>query len=386
MEKQRLYQLLSAFAAGQLSETEKQELAVMLNDDSKMAEQHIIQMMQEMPEQQMANKQEWSKLLHEVIAVDKTAEHETPVRSIKISWWRYAAAVILLIGMGTIVYFYTNKEEAVTVVKTNETDIAPGGEKAILTLADGTTIILDNAANGKLAQQGNTQVVKLSNGEITYNASEENTKAILWNTMSTPAAGQYQVTLPDGTKAWLNAMSSITYPTTFTGKTREVKIKGEVYFEVTSNKQKPFIVDIEGRSTVEVLGTSFNINAYDNEENIKTTLLEGSVKINANNQSAILKPGQQAVVDQTLSVNPNANIDQAIAWKKGLFSFNDTGIKSVMRQLERWYDVKVTYQGAAPDISLKGKMYRNVNLSAVIDFLQKTGVNCHMEGKTIIVE
>ncbi|MBL7697462.1 MAG: FecR domain-containing protein [Chitinophagaceae bacterium] len=308
------------------------------------------------------------------------------VHFLRTAWFRYAAAIVVCFGIAA--YFWTtnykNDHLATTVNhRPLQPDVAPGGEKAVLTLADGTKIILDNAANGNLALQGGTEVVKLANGQVAYNVKGLSAEDIMWNTMSTPAGGQYRLVLPDGTKVWLNAASSITYPAAFVSQNREVKIIGEAYFEVVKNKERPFIVDINGKSTVEVLGTSFNINSYTNEENIKTTLLEGSVKISS---SIILKPGEQAVEasGETIVVQ-SADINQALAWKNGLFSFDNADLRSVMRQLERWYDIEVKYVGSVADFKLKGEMYRDVNLSVVLTFLQKMGLKFRMDAKTLTV-
>lgn len=321
---------------------------------------------------------------------------------LKTTWFRYAAAIIITLGVGATAYLLTtNKKIEQTLASGNkqlQTDILPGGDKATLTLADGSKIILDNAANGNLANQGGVQVVKLASGQIAYDLKGLATKDAMWNTMSTPRGGQYQVTLPDGTKAWLNAASSITFPTAFIGNERKVKIDGEIYFEVVSDKQKPFVVDIHGESLVQVLGTSFNINSYENEGNIKTSLVEGSVKVIKEDHDVVLRPGYQAVVvssnrqpnipgtsiEQAIAVT-SANLDQALAWKEGLFNFNDADLKTVMRQLERWYDIKVQYKGAPSNVIFKGKMYRDVNLSFVMSTLKDFGVKLELEGKNLVI-
>ena len=326
-----------------------------------------------------------NKILFKDISQETAVAHRGQI--FKTTWLKYAAIVVVAAGLGIMAYFRaTNKNTVQTLAGSNkhlQTDVLPGSEKAILTLADGTKIILDNAANGNLAQQGNAQVVKLANGQIAYDVKGLSDKDIMWNTMSTPVGGQYQVTLPDGTRVWLNAASSVTYPAVFVSQNRQVKITGEVYFEVAKNKEKPFIVDIDGKSTVEVLGTSFNINSYTDEASIKTTLLDGSVKIS----SVVLKqPGQQAVQAENDKIYvQSTDINQALAWKNGLFSFNDADLHSIMRQLERWYDIKVKYEGRLPDFTLNGEMYRNVNLSVVLKFLEKMGVKFRMEGKILTV-
>ncbi|NML21210.1 FecR family protein [Pseudoflavitalea sp. G-6-1-2] len=307
-------------------------------------------------------------------------------------WIKYAAAIVLLAGTATVYYFNSNKPPEQPVIAGKEeqaADVLPGGEKAVLTLADGRRIVLDSAANGQLAQQGNVQVEKLANGQIRYIPANASGNTVMWNTMSTPTGGQYQITLPDGTRVWLNAASSITYPASFVSKQRLVKIKGEVYFDVAKNKEQPFVVEMPDQSNIEVLGTAFNVNAYADEANIKTTLAEGSIKLIKADQSAILKPGQQGTVSAQqkdgIKVISGVDLAQAFAWKNGLFSFNDADFPSIMRQLERWYNIQVKYQNAIPDITLKGKMYRNVNLSVILDYLQKMGVKLRKEGNTIVI-
>ncbi len=311
------------------------------------------------------------------------------VHFLKTSWFRYASVAIILFGIGTSLW-NSNKNTDQTIVNGNKylkADIAPGGNKAMLTLSDGTTITLDSAANGAIAQQGNSSIVKSANGEIVYNLKGIAQGAVMMNTMSTPIGGQYQVTLPDGTKVWLNAASSVTYPAAFVGKERKVKVTGEVYFDVAKNKQKPFIVDVDGKAGIEVLGTSFNINSYKDEEDIKTTLLEGSVKVSNSNKQAILKPGEQASIGNTagIIVKSDADLTQILAWKNGIFDFTGADLKAVMRQLERWYDIKVHYKGSVSNEVFKGKMYRNVNLSDVLETLEQLGVKFRIEGKTLIV-
>ena len=309
------------------------------------------------------------------------------VRFLKTAWVRYAAAVIILFGIGAYLWNnYNNTPKTSTAAITPSShDILPGGQKAVLTLADGREIILDSAANGAIAQQGNSSITKHNNGEIVYDMKGATSGAVMMNTMRTPRGGQYQVTLPDGSRAWLNAASSITYPAMFVGKERKVKVTGEVYLEVAKNKAKPFIVDVHGKSTVQVLGTSFNVNAYPDEESQQTTLVSGSVKILSNQQAIILQPGEAADVKKDLKVLKNVDVEQVIAWKNGMFYFNNADLRSTMKQLERWYDIKVRYEGEVPSITVEGKMYRNITLSGVLKFLKESGIKTRLEGKTLIV-
>ncbi|MDQ0109813.1 ferric-dicitrate binding protein FerR (iron transport regulator) [Chitinophaga terrae (ex Kim and Jung 2007)] len=319
-----------------------------------------------------------------------------PVRHLHFARkWQWAAAAVILLAAGTYYWKLIGKQTLpVENSKSLQADIGPGGALATLTLADGSKITLDSAANGKLAQQGNAQVVKLANGQIAYNAGIQTESEMLWNTMSTPNGGQYQLVLPDGTKAWLNASSSITFPAAFAGNKRQVKIKGEVYFEVAKKEQQPFMVDVNGKALVQVLGTSFNINSYEDEDNINTTLLEGSVRIVGDNQTVVLKPGQQALIaaadrqsaaGKGILVNSSVDTDQVLAWKNGIFDFTGADLKTVMRQLTRWYNIEVEYRGPNSNITFQGKMYRNVNLKDVLEALQKMGVRTELQGRKLIV-
>lgn len=305
----------------------------------------------------------------------------------KTSWFRYAAAIILVAGVAA--YLWTTSKTADQTLATRpkpvQTDIAPGGERAILTLADGRTIVLDNAANGHLADQAGAGIVKLANGQIAYNLQGPAGKELLWNTMSTPRGGQYRLTLPDGTNVWLNAASSITYPVVFTGAERKVKITGEVYFEVVKNKEKAFVVDVDGGSGIQVLGTSFNVNSYTGEESVKTTLLEGSIRVKANNKTSLLKPGQQAKITEDISVSEAVDLDRVMAWKNGIFNFDDAGLKEVIPQLERWYDIQVRYEGRVPDVQFSGRMNRGVKLSTILNWFSDLGIKTRLEDKTLIV-
>ncbi|MEP7259442.1 MAG: FecR family protein, partial [Flavitalea sp.] len=306
------------------------------------------------------------------------------IHFIRSRFFRYAAAVVLLAGAALYIFNVQRKNQYPAIaqnVPVKAKDILPGGQKAMLTLGDGTTIVLDNAANGKIAQQGHTQVLKLANGQLQYEALDNNnaegSNKISYNTMSTPRGGQYQLTLPDGSNIWLNAESSITYPTAFAGNDRKVKITGEVYFEVAKDKTKPFIVTA-GEQQVEVLGTHFNINAYTDEGQIKTSLLEGSVKIN----KEILEPGQ-AYMNGKISAT---DVDRDVAWKNGVFNFNDQTLMQVMRQLARWYNLEVAYPQGVPKKEYGGEMGRNLSLDQVLKGLENSGVHFQLTGRRLTVK
>jgi transmembrane sensor len=318
-----------------------------------------------------------------------------------------ASAVLLLLGVG--VYLWkarSSRAEASTLARSAPHDVLPGTNKAILTLSNGERVVLDSAQTGKLATQGNTQVMKADSGRILYNALGERPTAMLFNTLATPRGGQYQLTLPDGTKVWLNAASSIRYPVAFVGPERKVEITGEVYFEVTKNAAQPFKVTVMDKQEVEVLGTSFDINAYDDEKEVATTLLAGSVRVdvglstlpvgvNAKNgkEHVVLTPGQRAELNENdrkrgipLTVQSGVDLEEAVAWTNGKFIFTGNDIGSVMRQIGRWYNVEILYKGDFSGVELVGVISRNKHVSDILGMLEQTRtVQFTIEGRTITV-
>lgn len=306
--------------------------------------------------------------------------------------WMAAAAVFLFL-MGGAAYFIlqdrNTENTAINPTKITTNDIAPGGNVATLTLADGSTISLDSANTGSLAQQGQSTIIKLDDGQLAYEQDARNSTsiAIQYNTVSTPRGGQYQLVLADGSKVWLNAESSIRFPASFAGKERNVEITGEAYFEVAHNASKPFIVQANSVD-IKVLGTSFNVNAYEDESSMKTTLLEGSVEVSMGRASSILKPGEQAHVSSksdNIQVVKNVNIEEIVAWKNGFFYFNEDNIEAVMKKIARWYDVDVEIRGLMLDRKFNGKLYRDVNISQIIKILEEGGIKINIIGKKIIV-
>lgn len=331
--------------------------------------------------------------------VESAEERIIPIQRVHFlrRWW-WAAAIILVSGTITAIAVLSggNQPQSGSELSHNSADVLPGSNKATLTLADGSAIILDSAGNGAIAQQGNSSIIKQANGEIRYDLKGVSKHEVMMNTISTPKGGQYKLILPDGTQLWLNTASSVTYPAMFVGKERKIKITGEVYLEVAANKSQPFIVDIDGKSNVQVLGTSFNINSYADEENITTTLVSGSVKINS---SVMLTPGQQALSPyntigvsgsadrhpDNIRVASNVNMEQVLAWKNGIFSFDGKNFASLMREVERWYDIRVVYKGVTPDFKMKGKMDRGVPLNDLLRFLREYGLTVKLEGRSLIV-
>ena len=314
----------------------------------------------------------------------------------KLNWFKYsAAAAVALVIVSVSGYFFTRQTESrEDLIAKADHHIKPGGNKAVLTLANGQQIILNDATKGEIAKQSGISITKTADGQIVYtilsgNTGSESTEdgSMLKNTITTPKGGQYKVILPDGTEVLLNSASSLVYPTAFRGSERLVELNGEAYFEVTKNKTMPFRVK-SALQTVEVLGTHFNVNAYDDEAAIKTTLLEGVVKVASASQSLTIAPGQQALLSKSGSgtlVKRSVNADQEIAWKDGKFSFDNDDIRTVMRSIARWYDVDVTYHGNVNDISFSGEIFRTAKLSEVIKILELSNVQLDVKGKTIIV-
>lgn len=264
-------------------------------------------------------------------------------------------------------------------------DLHPGGNVATLTLGNGSVIALNKQANGTLASQGNTTILKPDSGSLVYNA-QGNSQKILYNRITTPRGGRYKVTLPDGSRVWLNAGSSLRFPTAFRGGERKVTLTGEAYFDIISYPDQPFIVETDNIQITE-LGTQFNIMAYDDEPAVKTTLIDGAVKVGKGAVSVILKPGEQAQAGINIKGIQVKSVDtaEAVAWKNGLFLFHGTELKEVLRQLTRWYDIDIVYNGK-DNVHLNGMISRRASLSAVLDLL-KTASNLTFkkEGNTITV-
>lgn len=346
-----------------------------------------------MTEDPVTGEQLRAEILAELKA--KMGEHKiVTISRRRISIWKAAAIIalpLILVATAYLVWNNTDTHEEVTE-KSGQSelhnDIPPGGNKALLILANGSSIILDSVANGVLAQQGNINVVKSYEGLLTYNGKDGDPyQQDVFNTITTPRAGQYQVQLSDGSKVWLNAASSLRFPVSFSGHDRQVELTGEGYFEIAKNPASPFQVIINGRDTVEVLGTHFNVMAYEDEPAAKTTLLEGAIRLKSNSSTAILRPGQEGSINNSgqIKLINNASTDEAIAWKNGLIKMSMADVGTVMRQISRWYDVEIIYEKNIPSGHIEGTVSRNVNLSNMVRLLEVSGVRCRIEGKTLKV-
>lgn len=327
-------------------------------------------------------------------AMDKDRESvlktDTPVKKINTHYSLIykAAAVIIITSMAFLGYKHFSKP-AISAIEANYlTEIKPGSNKAILTLSDGEKIILNDSSN-TILKNGDITTKKGEEGIIVYDVAAQqqssDSESESFNIITTPKGGIYQVILPDKTKVWLNNESSIKFPVRFSKNERRVEITGEVYFEVASNKNKPFKV-VSEKQVVEVLGTKFNINTYKDEPAVKTTLLEGSVKVSLENVAKILRPGEQASISgQKLNIY-EVDTEQVVAWYRGDFAFNDVELKTIMRQISRWYDVEVVYQGNVGDIKFGGSISKNKGIKEVLKVLSMTqGVNFKLEGRRVLV-
>ncbi|MBO9732512.1 MAG: FecR domain-containing protein [Chitinophaga sp.] len=307
--------------------------------------------------------------------------HRLKAPLISRSWFKYAAAAVLFGLIFTMSWRWSSRKPGRTPVLAGQT--LPSNHP-VLILGDGSRISLDSAGTGTIAQQGNTQVVKLANGALAYHAAAGQDGATMFNTMQTPHGSQYHLTLPDGTEVWLNTASSIRYPAAFTADTRKVEVSGEAYFDVAKDDKKPFVVATKGMD-IQVLGTAFNVMAYADEETIKTTLVQGAVKINA---SMLLHPGEQAVwhsVSGQLQVR-QPDMAETLGWKNGEFYFRETDIRSIMREIARWYDVEVKYEGDLSSVQLSGIIARSAPIPQLLKALALTKiVRFKMQGKVITV-
>lgn len=326
--------------------------------------------------------------------VEMIEESETPIRPIRTRPYQFlykAAAILILSTLTFFGYkFITGKSKIENTVENYLAEIKPATNKAILTLENGEKIVLNDSTNTVLLSKSGVTIKQDENGVIIYDGfatQAPSTSSISgYNTIETPKGGIYQVILPDNSKVWLNNESRIKFPVQFSKTERKVEINGEVYFEVAPNKNKPFRV-VSKEQTVEVLGTHFNVNSYADEFNTKTSLLEGSVRVtNSKKLSKIIKPGQQAITTNANMEITNIDIDQVVAWKNGDFVFEGTSLETIMRQISRWYDIEVVYQGSIKNVQFGGSISRTKNINEVLRVLEMTqGVNFKLEGRRVLV-
>lgn len=304
-----------------------------------------------------------------------------PIRRMR-RWAAAAAVVLLLTAAGS--YWLLHKRHASPAAPIAAVDVLPGKNGAVLTLANGQQVVLDNRDDGLITTAQGTQVV-LKNGQVEYQPS--GTGAPVNNTLHTPRGRKFRMQLPDGTLVWLNAASALTFPTAFTGTERKVELTGEAYFEVTKGKT-PFVVALSNKTSVTVLGTHFNVSAYADDPGISTTLLQGAVRVNVPEHPSVLKPGQQLLFDKkagTIALNNHVDTAAVMAWRNGVMNFQDKKLTAVIAMIARWYDIEVTYASTPPDITFVGEIGSDVNLSSVLTFLRESGVAFRLENRTLII-
>lgn len=388
MDTYNFRELIDRYISGMLQEGDKAALRKLL-DDPRYA-QELEQIMDEQLAARAAGEYDYPEVVARIkqgVEEKINAEKEqTPVRRIPV-WARVAAAVLILTGGAMLVRMLIQQkpsQQAPLAQQRAERPVAPGGNKATLTLADGSRITLDSIGK-QVIQQGNATIHQ-QHGHLQYTSAGA-TESIGYNILSTPAGGQYQLTLPDGSHVWLNAASSLRFPTAFNGHERNVTLTGEAYFEIAQHANSPFKVranDVE----IAILGTHFNVMAYTDEHNITTTLLQGAVKVHSPGKAVLLKPGQQALFDHStkgLQVSA-ADTESAVAWKNGYFSFSNENIQSAMRKIARWYNVDIEYRGDVTHKALWGTISKFEDIHEVLSMLELTGtMHFSMEGRKVIV-
>jgi len=379
--------LLQGHRAGTLSDAEKLQLFHMLEDRDTLSRwESLIEKVYEdassssATTNQDANLEEMIQyILHH--PAESGTPAPTPVRRLLPPWLKYAAAAAVISLVASI---YLLRRPAVPPPASKDisikNDVLPGGNHAVLTLANGKQIILDSIGSGSLGMQGSARVTKIDAGSLSYQSTTGDPSKVFYNAIATPAGGQYQVTLADGTVVWLNALSSLKFPTSFNGRERSVEVTGEAYFEVAKDPSRPFIVHVND-AAVEVYGTHFDIMAYHNEGALETTLLEGSIRFRNAGKDVLLKPGQQSrlLPDKQIQLLNDVNLDQVVAWKNGMQSFNSADILTIMRQVERWYDIQVEYKGNITARKFSGDIPREAKLSELLNMFKVNKIHFEID-------
>jgi ferric-dicitrate binding protein FerR (iron transport regulator) len=383
MQEEILKDLLDQYLTGEITEEDKKKLLILLESQDMVRQLEIL--MKESFDQNRFQIEESDDLRVSIQGwlSEKLAETETqrPARSFRIARWMAAASVILALCFGAYIAFYKKEKEPVVTVtprKAKEEIKAPKEFKATITLANGKKVFLDNIQDGTLASEGEVDVVKLADGRIVYKGSSTE---LLYNTLNNPRGSKViSITLSDGTIVFLDAGSSIRYPVSFNGTERKVDMTGQAWFDVKHNEKKPFKVTVKNIEMID-LGTQFNVNAFDDENLVRTTLIEGSVRVVSSNQTVTIRPGEQTIVSSGSIKVAQANLQDVMAWKNGFFSFRHSTIPEMMRQLSRWYDVEVGYEGVVTGQEFTGKIDRNLSLAEVLKILEQTRVHFKMEGE-----
>jgi len=381
MDIERISNLLEKFVAGTATPSEESELHAWYRQLNLSKEDNVPILLKESEKEQLKR-----KMLRDML---KQIGSQSPGKVIpfykkKEFIRKIAVAAIFFIVAASILFIYNPRKQSHVVIAQNilKEDIAPGHNGAILHLSNGKTIALDSTGDGVIAQQGGLKIVK-KDGKLSYIGKSDK---VVYNDIVTARGQQWELELPDGTKVWLNAASSIHYPLSFKGKERLVKITGEAYFEVVHNSAQPFKVQV-GNVQIEDIGTTFNVNAYSDEPLTKTTLVDGSVKVSTGNNTKLLTPGQQAITQEnnSIQIKKNVNVEEVISWKNGQIRFENEDLQTIMRQISRWYNVDITYQDNIPNKIFNGGISRKSNLSELLKILEFEGVHFTQKGRNIIV-
>ena len=403
MNQNKLNELLTLFADGKISRDEFELLFDYLRSENEDEQFHysMDQELKKMKTCSSLSKDEKDNIFDSILNDERVYQKSDSgkfILSNSRAWYQIGVAASLLVILSIGLYFYSNRtfDDQKTIAKSEiiqqKVIIQPGGDKAVLTLSDGSKIILEDAKKGLLANQAGVSIQKTADGELLYSFAknmrripEANPSEVIYNKIETPFGGKYQINLPDGSKVWLNSASSLRFPAFFSGKTREVELNGEAFFDVAKNPDMPFKV-VTKDQIVEVLGTQFNINSYADEESFKTTLIEGSVKVIYKDRIILLNPGQQFQPSLKSSKVIEADTEEVTAWKNGYFLFKDEDIQSIMRKISRWYNVEVSYSGEIPDVGFGGNISRSKGIDEVLNVLQLTdAVHFKVEGRRITV-
>jgi len=391
ISKSRISYLLKVYSDGKASAEEKQNLLEWASHRGTEAaiKKHIEELLSSYNSNELVPTVDWEHLYENIVEEKNSRDFQRAFRNMKWHRWAVAAAVLLMLGTGYY-FFTTNRKEQRNLSGIGQPKMAdippPNSVNAVLTLSNGQRIIIDSAGNGMLAKQGSVKVIKLANGEIAYRGS---TNEIQYNTLSNPRGSKVvNLVLSDGSRVWLNAASSLRYPTSFSGNERKVEITGEAYLEVAHNPTMPFIVS-KGNTSIKVIGTHFNIKAYDDESSLNVTLLKGSVSVTAkgSQQPKVIKPGEQAQVNKngSIEVSNSVDLNEVMAWKNGVFSFKNADIGRIMREVSRWYDVDVVFEKPVEE-KFYAEVSRNIKVSTLLEMLEATkAVHFKIEGRLISV-
>jgi len=389
MPDQNIATLIDRLLNGSITPEEKETLAKWILRDGDEKDLHLMmeRAWSDFKPGQTLPAEKADELLGSVLQKIKEEEEPVRLRRRPIRLYRLAAAVLLfVIVTGAGIFLLRKQTGSPSAVVASGDVLPPSANKAVLTLSNGKTIVLDSAVKGNIATQRATAIIKKGDGDIAYQ-TDGKTEEVEYNTLTVPRGSRIaHVTLSDGTRVWLNSGSSLRYPVTFNGPDREVEVTGESYFEVAQDKAHPFVVN-KGNNAIKVLGTHFNVNAYDEEGPMKVTLLEGSVKVTSSADNSLLLPGQMAVMNagQKIDVDKNADIEKVMAWKNGYFNFSSADIRTVMRELARWYGLELVFNNVTNE-KFHVEVSRDIPLSKVLRILEMTDkIHFNISGNKVTV-